>query len=463
MNIHESMSRRRFLQLSALAGSTMAMIACAPAAAPSGAAPAGDAAAAPAAEGQVISYWTDWGNLEPAITTITASEEWKTHMNGATLEYKGSVNDEAMLTAIASGTPPDCHSNHDYPNYFARGAVIPVQDMVAASSIVKKENMLDWAWEYSFYDGQMIGVPGIESYVQWGLNWNSDCRAKAGLDNENPPVTWDEVLEWHKALTTKDAAGNLIQFGLDPHDAMGGDMDFQTSSYGVNWYDEKTKEFDLDNERMVDVIEKTAEFIRFAGPDQFAGMRQVEGNGGWGAAFEAGVQTMIIEGYWHPGETHDCQARDRQIQRASWAPVSDERKDVKMQGVNAHFVQIFKDAKNTDGAFKLGEIFNTVMACEAIFKQVGWIHPLKEFIPTIDANAYPGLEFYVESENEATEWHLLRRCPIHWFMKTQWDTLRDQVARDQITAAEAATQLQQRALEEWEAQGLGVTSSTLSD
>ena len=74
----------------------------------------------------------------------------------------------------------------------------------------------------------------------------------------------------------------------------------------------------------------------------------------------------------------------------------------------------------------------------------------------IDANAFPGLDFYVKSESEATEWHLLRRCPIHWFVKDQWDALRDQVAREQITPAEAAAQLSQRALDEFEAQGLNV-------
>jgi hypothetical protein len=197
-----------------------------------------------------------------------------------------------------------------------------------------------------------------------------------------------------------------------------------------------------------------ADFIRFAGPDQFAGMRQVQGNGGWGAAFEAGVQTMIIEGYWHPGETMINKPEMGKFNQATWAPVSDDRKDVKMQAVNAHFVQILKDAKNIEGAFKLGEFFNTVQACDIIFKNVGWIHPLKEFIPTIDANAYPGLKFYIDSEAQATEWYLLRRCPIHWFVKTQLDEIRDLIARDQMTPADGAAELQKRAVEEFEAQGL---------
>jgi hypothetical protein len=455
MQLH-SVSRRKFLKLSALASGALALTACAPAAAPAGgeSADAGDLEAAPAAEGNVVSYWYNWSNLDPALAKIVETEEWQAHMGGTTLEYRGSVNDEAMLTSIAGGSPPDCHSNHPYLNYFDRGAAIPVQDMAEASSIVKKENMLDWVWEYCFYNGQMVGVPGIESYVQWGLNYNVDAAEKAGLDPNTPPRSWAETLEWHKALTIKDEAGNLLQMGLDPGDAMGGDVDFGAHSYGVTWYDEETKEFRLDDERVAAYLNTAAEFIRFAGPDQFAGMRQVQGNGAWGAAFEAGVQTMIIEGYWHPGETYIHNPDIGQFNQASWAPMSDDRQDVKMQAVNAHFVQLLKDGKNPDGAFKLGEIFNTVMACEIIFQEVGWIHPVKEFMPTIDAEAYPGLKFYVDSDTETTEWHLIRRCPIHWFVKTQLDEIRDLIARDQMTADEGAAELQRRALDEFEAQGL---------
>ncbi|HMN29641.1 MAG TPA: extracellular solute-binding protein, partial [Caldilineaceae bacterium] len=328
-----NLSRRQFIKLSALAGSVVALAACAPAA-PGGAEPAAagsEGAAAPAAAGATVSYWTNWSNLDPAIAKFLETDEWKAQMGELTLEYKGAVNDEAMLTAIAGGNPPDCHSNHDYPNYFARGAAIPVQDMVAASSIVKKENMLDWVWEYSFFDGQQIGVPGIESYVQWGLDYNIDAAEKAGLDTNTLPVTWAEAMEWHKALTTKDDAGNLLQMGLDPGDAMGGDVDFGPASFGVKWYDEKTKQFSLDDERVGAYLDTAAEFIRFAGPDQFAGMRQVQGNGGWGTAFESGVQMMIIEGYWHPGETVINKPEIGQYNRATWAPVSDDRRDVKMQ------------------------------------------------------------------------------------------------------------------------------------
>lgn len=128
-------SRRQFLKMSALAGSALAVAACAPSA-PAGPAEGGSEAAAPAVEPTVISYWYAWGNLDPAMAAILETEEWRAHAGGATIEYRGSVNREGILTAVAGGTPPDGGSNFDYPNLFSRGAVIPVQDMAASSSIV---------------------------------------------------------------------------------------------------------------------------------------------------------------------------------------------------------------------------------------------------------------------------------------------------------------------------------------
>ncbi len=377
--------------------------------------PSGDTAAeggdAGTTESDVISFWYAWGNLDPAMAQIVETDEWKEHSGGATLEYRGAVESEALLTAIAAGTPPDGGSNFDYPNLYARGAAINVQDMAETSEIVNRDNILDWVYEYAFFGGEMIGVPGIESYVQYGLNYNSKAVEEAGLDPTSPPETWKEALEWHKALTIHDDAGNLQQIGLDPYDAMGGDVDFGPLSYGVTWFDEETREFDLDNERIEDLLNVTAEFYRIAGPDQFAGMRQVQGQGTWGASFSAGVQNMIIEGYWHPGETQIEKPEIAQYNMASWAPRSDDLKDTRMQGINAHLIQIYKDAKNQTGAFKLGEFFNTVKAADIIFNEVGWIHGVNDFLPTIDAEAYPGLAFYIDTIPEVEEYHLLRRCP----------------------------------------------------
>ncbi len=237
-------SRRQFLQWSAMTTGVVVLAACAPAR-PAAAPAAGGEAAAPAAAPGAVSYWYSWGNLDPAMAKIIETPEFKEHMGGATFEYKGSTNQDAMLTAIAAGTPPDGASNYNYVELFTRGATIDVTDMVNASTIIKGDDLLEGLWASAFWEGKMMGVPGIEGYLWWGLNVNTDAAQKAGLDTTALPKTWDEVFEWHKALTKKDDAGNLLQFGLDPYDAMADEPDFIAGSYGFKWWDEATGKFDL--------------------------------------------------------------------------------------------------------------------------------------------------------------------------------------------------------------------------
>ncbi|MFN3980614.1 MAG: extracellular solute-binding protein [Caldilinea sp.] len=386
---------------------------------------------------------------------ILATEEFQAHMGGATVEYKGSTNSEALLTAVAAGTPPDGASNYSYVELFTRGATIDVTDMVAASSLIDGDDVLEGLWDSAFWQGKMMGVPGIEGYLWWGLNANIDAAQKVGLDTSTLPKTWDEVFEWHKALTIKDDAGNLIQFGLDPYDAMANEPDFIAGSFGFKWWDEETGEFDLANPRMAEGLDVLGEFIRYAGPDQFAGMRQVEGQGTWGAAFNAGVQNMIMEGYWHPGETQIQKPEVAQFNRASWAPVPADRKDANIMATGAHFVVIFNQSKNKEGGFKIGEFFNTNIAQDIIFQEVGWIHGRKSWLETVDKNTYPGLDFYIDAASNVTEWTVGRRCPINAFVITQYTELREQVFRDLISPQAAAEELQKRAVAEWQAQGLG--------
>lgn len=68
--------------------------------------------------GNVVQYWYSWGNLDPAMEKIAATDEFKQHMGDATLEFKGPANQDSLLTAIAAGTPPDGGSNYSYVNLF---------------------------------------------------------------------------------------------------------------------------------------------------------------------------------------------------------------------------------------------------------------------------------------------------------------------------------------------------------
>lgn len=463
----KKMTRRDFLRVSALGAAGVTLAACAPAAptAPTAAPAAAEATAAPAAaepttapaaagSGEVVQYWFGWGNIEPAIKTFIAMPEFKDALGGATLDYKVTGVGEALLTALAAGTPPDGAANIDYVQYMAKEQFMPVADYVKSSSVIKQEDFIEAAWKNGFWKGVQYGVPGIEHFVVYGLNYNKDIVEKAGLDPNTPPTTWSETLEWHKKLTTFDSAGNIKTIGLDPYDAMAGETDFTGVSFGFQPFNEETFKHDLNNPQMVESLKVMGEFYKVIGPDKMVAMRGVEGQGSWGASYNAGIQSMIIEGYWHPGETVVQKPEVAKFNTTSWAPVSDARKGKKIQGVGGHFVPIFKGAKNPQGAFKLAEWFSTDTACDVMWKEVGWLPARKSYVAKVKADEYPGLKFYLDSVNEATDWTPnFRRSPIHGYMQSQYQELRESVYRDKMSAEDAAAELQKRVDTEWKNQG----------
>lgn len=461
-----NVSRREFLATAAAVAAGGTLAACAPKAQP-GKPPAEatveeptPAAAAPAGEGVVIEYWAAWGQMLRIWEDMQKLDVYKELIGNNTVELKTGFSAEVLMTAVAGGTPPDAvsHPAGQYLDYYARGVLLPVDQLVAASTVIKKENYLEGSWSNGFYKGVHYGVPANEGFLRYGLNYNARLVEEAGLDPDNPPRTWSECLEWHKALTKRDSAGNLLQIGLDPYDAMGGSLQFDNGffaalSWGWDWFDEEKGTFNLNNEKLAESFEVMGEFYRMAGPDNMAGMRQVEGQGTWGGSFNTEVQAMVIEGYWHPGETTFEKPEVAEHNRSSWAPVPDSRKDAKVQGYGGHYILLFKQASHPELAFKIAEVVNTTPACDLIFKVVGWLPALKPYLETVDPKTYNGLEFYMQSINEATDWHTPARCPITGFVQTQYIELREAVYRDQMTGPQAAEEFQRRCEEEYKAGG----------
>jgi len=456
----KKLNRREFLRLGAAAAGGIALAACAQPAAPT-AAPVAKAtekpAAPPPAKGVTLNYWPSWGNFGPVWDKLRPTEEFKQAIGNNTLEVKTGTPYEAVLTAVAGGTPPDAVSNYQYLDLMARGVLAPIDDLVKSSSIIKKERYFDGNWSDGTYKGVMYGAPACEGFLRYGLNYNSKMVQDVGLDPDKPPQTWDECLDWHKKLTKVEGT-TLKQMGLDPFDAMGGQLAIQDGfyppiSWGWKWFDAATGKFDVANNMMAESLDIMGEFIRIAGPDNVAGMRSVEGQGGWGGSYNAQVQAMIIEGYWHPGETIIQKPEVGKLNRATWGPVPASRKGAKVQGTGGHYVIFFKDSKNIREMFKIAEFLNTDAACNIIFKDVGWLPGLKDFIAKTDPSAFPGLKFYFDSVSQATEWSSPARCPITSYAGQQYTELREQVFRNKMKAADAAAEFQKRLEAEWKKQG----------
>lgn len=164
---------------------------------------------------------------------------------------------------------------------------------------------------------------------------------------------------------------------------------------------------------------------------------------------------MIIEGYWHPGETQAQKPEVAQYNRATWVAVPEERRGEKVQGTGGHYVVFFKEAKKSEAGFHFAEFLTTDELCATVFKELGWLPAYKPFLATADPKAYPGLEFYFQSVQDATDMQPAIACPISAFVQTTYNQLSDDVNRGKKTGQEAATEFQSRCETEWKNAGFG--------
>ncbi|NMM42864.1 ABC transporter substrate-binding protein [Rhodospirillaceae bacterium KN72] len=131
--------------------------------------------------------------------------------------YAGSYQDTITktLTAARGGTPPQLAVilSVDMFTLIDEDVIIPFDDVATTDE--------DKKWLTSFYpgfmdnsmtDGKTYGIPFQRSTPV--MYWNKEAFKEAGLDPELPPATWDEMVEFGKKLTKKDANGTVTQWGL---------------------------------------------------------------------------------------------------------------------------------------------------------------------------------------------------------------------------------------------------------
>jgi len=459
---NKPISRRDFLKVTALAGIGAGLAACAPKQEATKEQPA---AAVPTdkpavQEGVLLRYWAGWGGegYQKCWDEIQALDGFKQILGNNTFEVKLSVGEEPMLTAIAGGDPPDTGGNINYMGFMARGVLLPIDSYVAASTESKPENFLEGVWNLGFYKGVQYGIPTQEDFLRYGLNYNLKLVQEAGLDANNPPQTWDDLYAWHEKLTVKDSAGNIVRIGVNPYGAMGEglwDTDgwMAPISWNWQWFDEKNGTFDLNNAKMASVFGTLKKFVDLVGPDNLAALYSAEGRDTWGGAYNVEAESMIIEGYWHPGETAFSAPEISAQNRATWLPVPADRKGTKAQLAGGHSWTIFKESKKPDIMFKIGEFLNTKDPCTIIWNNQGWLPAVKSFLDSVDPSKYPGLDFYFMSAKETTEWHTPARCEITSFVSNEYLSLKDQVNRNEMTPEQAAEEFQKRVETEYTNQG----------
>jgi multiple sugar transport system substrate-binding protein len=118
-----------------------------------------------------------------------------------------------VLGQFNSGTQADVYGTaiETFQSFSARGLWLPLNDFVAANT-----GFSDFApslFEQGSYKGEIHYIP-----IGWNnimVNYNRDLFDAAGVAYPKRGWTWDEFRETAKALTVRDGAGNVTQFGYE--------------------------------------------------------------------------------------------------------------------------------------------------------------------------------------------------------------------------------------------------------
>ncbi|KZM47612.1 sugar ABC transporter substrate-binding protein [Labrenzia sp. OB1] len=152
------------------------------------------------AEDVTISVWSLDKETQPAYNL---AKEFNDLDNGIKVDYRIVQFDDVVteaMRAFATGQAPDIIAvdNPEHALFAARGAFLDLTDRIAASEAIDAENYFPGPLNSVTWDGNYFGVPKATNTI--ALYYNTDMFEAAGLDPEDPPETWDELVETARKL-----------------------------------------------------------------------------------------------------------------------------------------------------------------------------------------------------------------------------------------------------------------------
>ncbi|GAA6732203.1 ABC transporter substrate-binding protein [Thermus brockianus] len=125
-------------------------------------------------------------------------------------------NQAKVVAAIRAGNPPDTAILLSQQLYtlLAMDAIEPFDAYIAKDPELKRavNDFFPAFMMNSTLDGKVYSLPFQRSTPI--LYYNKEAFQEAGLDPERPPASWDELVEYAKRLTKRDAQGRIVRYGV---------------------------------------------------------------------------------------------------------------------------------------------------------------------------------------------------------------------------------------------------------
>jgi len=222
------------------------------------------------------------------------------------LEYHGwdETLRQNLFNALLAGTPPDIVVGENFFQQYAElGALVPLDDVVTDI----QDDLIPGTYKAAEYDGHIYGVSAFTGIFAFERNCN--VIEKAGLDCDNPPETWDDLLT-EAALITETGGDEYYGYTLQgPVETSVGGL-FRIAAYmaqaGAPLCQDNCTQPYFNNPGAVPVLEFIREIYQSTPPGLAFNPHE-------GQVYEQlfhGLSAYQIAGSWHPGWAKDAGCED---------------------------------------------------------------------------------------------------------------------------------------------------------
>jgi multiple sugar transport system substrate-binding protein len=163
---------------------------------------------------KTLNVWTGYPELEP-FYEWAGKEFAKTHPGVDVRVLSTSLREyeQKLVTSIPAGVGPDIFDiSMMVGSRFIDAKLIP-PNSAEIDAYLKSGAWHDFSVDYVTRDGKTYGVPLLNG-SRAALYYNKDMFEEAGLDPNQPPETFAELMEYAKKLTKYDEKGAIVRSGL---------------------------------------------------------------------------------------------------------------------------------------------------------------------------------------------------------------------------------------------------------
>jgi multiple sugar transport system substrate-binding protein len=242
-----------------------------------------------------------------------------------------------LIKAIATGSVPDLVTldNPVVASFAAQGSLLDLTDPVHGSKVIKPEVYFKGPWASGLWKGRIFAVPRDANTLV--LCYNADMFRAKGLDPNNPPKTWSELVI--DAMTLTDKVKKVYGFGFSAMQAEEGVFQWLPFLYQAGGSIDH-----LDSAEAAGSLQLLVDFVKSGSASlDVLNQRQYEVTN----TFMSSNTAMIPCGPWElPRLRNEAKFEWKQ----ALLPVKDG-KNIRASSLGGYDWIIPKNAQNADGAF----------------------------------------------------------------------------------------------------------------